>query len=90
MTRHGFCIFINTLFEGAVPSVRGGDDDRVVVFATRREAELEIVDFLQIRLQQFIDGERDFDDAITVEEYVVPVEVLPAGTVIDETGETVA
>ena len=43
----------------------------------------------QMRLQQFIDGERDFDDAITVEEYVVPVYVLPDGTVTNESGNVI-
>jgi hypothetical protein len=38
------------------------------------------------RLRQFLDGERDFADAITVEEYVVPVTVHPDGTITDETG----
>ena len=66
--------------------MREGDDDHVVVFATRREAELEIVDFLQTRLQEFIDGERDFGDAMTVEEYIVPVTVHPDGTITDEDG----
>jgi hypothetical protein len=90
MNRPGFCIFINTFFQGPVPSVREGDDDRVVVFNTQREAELEIVDFLKTRLQQFIDGERDFDDAITVEEYVVPVEVLPDGTIVGGNGAVIS
>jgi hypothetical protein len=35
------------------------------------------------RLQEFMDGQRDFDDAITVEEYVVEVDVLPDGSVVD-------
>lgn len=35
---------------------------------------------------QVLDGERDFDDAMTVEEYVVPVTVHPAGTITDEAG----
>jgi hypothetical protein len=38
------------------------------------------------RLQEFLDGERDFDDAITVEEYVVPVTLLADGSVVDEDG----
>ena len=83
-----FCIFLDTFFGGAEPSVREGDDDHVAVFATRREAELEIVDFLQTRLQEFIDGERDFEDAITVEEYVVPVTVHLDGTITDEDGNS--
>ena len=86
--RNGFCIFLDTFFGGAEPSVREGDDDHVAVFATRREAELEIVDFLQTRLQEFIDGERDFEDAITVEEYVVPVTVHLDGTITDEDGNS--
>ena len=89
MKREGFCIFIDTFFQGAVPSVREGDDDHVVVFTTRHEAELEIVDFLKTRLQEFIDGQRDFSDAITVEEYVVPVEVLPDGTIVGSDGAVI-
>lgn len=84
MNGKGFCIFIHTVCEGSVPSVREGE--RVCVFATRREAELEIVDFLQMHLQDFIDGNREFEDAITVEDYVVEVEVLPDGSVITDDG----
>jgi hypothetical protein len=29
------------------------------------EAQKEIVDYVMTRLQQFLDGERDFDDAMT-------------------------
>jgi hypothetical protein len=82
----GFCIFIDTFCEGSVPSVREGNESRICIFPTRREAELEIVDFLQTRLQQFIDGERDFEDAITVEEYVVEVIAQPDGSIITEDG----
>jgi len=31
-------------------------------------------------------GDRDFEDAITVEEYVASVEVYPDGSVVDEYG----
>jgi hypothetical protein len=84
-TATGFCIFIDTLFEGTVPSVRD-EDDLPCVFATRVEAEREIADCMIIRLQEFIAGERDFDDAMTVEEYVVAVDVLPDGSVVDADG----
>jgi len=36
---------------------------------------------MMIGLQDFIDGERELDDAMTVEEYVVEVDVLPDGSV---------
>jgi len=83
--RTGFCIYIDTFFQGPVPTVSDGDD-KYVVFETELEAQKEIADNAMIRLQQFLDGERDFDDAITVEEYVVPVTVHPDGTITDETG----
>jgi len=39
-----------------------------------------------IRIQEFLDGERDFDDAMACEEYVVPVTVHADGTITDENG----
>ncbi len=62
------------------------DENGYVVFETELEAQREIVDSLQIHLQQFLDGEREYEDAITVEEYVVPVTVHPDGTITDEDG----
>ena len=77
----GFCVFINTLCEGSTPSVRDGGG-KPFIFATEVEAQREIADCMMTRLQEFIDGEdRGFDDAITTEEYVVEVEVLPDGSV---------
>lgn len=52
-----------------------------MVFDTELEAQKEIADNQITRLQQFIDGEREFDDAMQVDEYVVPVEVLANGKV---------
>ncbi|MES2439565.1 MAG: hypothetical protein V4584_10885 [Verrucomicrobiota bacterium] len=92
MNSRGYCIFIDTLCQGPVHSVSGvsGDDpdatEAICVFPTEREAQLEIVDFMMIRLQQFIDGGRDFEDAVALEEYVVEVQVLPDGTIVDGDG----
>lgn len=95
MNRQGFCIFINTVFQGPVPSVRGyeaGDSDesreKICVFGTEREAQIEIVDLMMTRLREFIDGERDFEDATTGEEYVVEVDVFPDGTIVDADGNS--
>src|ERR1039457_4545101 len=82
--RDCFCIYINTFCQGPVPVV--SDDNGYVVFATELEAQKEIVDNQLIRLQQFLDGERDYDDAISVEEYVVPETVHPNGSFTDEVG----
>jgi hypothetical protein len=81
MNQPGFCVFIDMLGEGTVPSVRDGDG-KPVVFATKNEAQREIADFMMTRLQEFMDGERDFDDAMTIEEYVVEVDVLADGSVL--------
>jgi hypothetical protein len=83
-TRDGFCIYIDTLCQGPVPVV--SDEKGYVVFETELEAQKEIADCAINRLRQFLDGERDFDDAITVEEYVVPVTIHPDGVIADEAG----
>lgn len=83
--RSGFCIYVNTLCQGPVPVVSDGEDI-YVVFDTELAAQKEIADYARTGLQQFLDGERDFDDAITVEEYVVPVTVHPDGVITDEDG----
>ena len=82
--RSGFCIYIDTFCQGPVPAV--SDDDGYVVFDTELEAQKEIVDNQMTRLRQFLDGERDYEDAITVEEYVVPVTVHPDGVITDAAG----
>lgn len=38
------------------------------------------------RLQQFLDGEREYEDAISVEEYIVPVTLYSDGKIVDEDG----
>jgi hypothetical protein len=84
IVRKGFCIYIDTFCQGPVPVV--SDENGYVVFITELEAQREIVDNLITHLQQFLDGDRDFEDAITVEEYVVPVTVNAGGIITDENG----
>ena len=83
--RRGFCIYTKTFFQGPTLAVTQ-DEDRPCIFATEAEAQREIADFMMTRLQQFLDGERDFDDAITVDEYIVPVTIQPDGSIIDDEG----
>ena len=86
ITRNGFCIYIHTLCQGSVPVLTDGDE-KFIVFDAELEAQKEIADYAMARLQQFLDGERDFEDAIEVEEYVVPVVVHPDGSFTDEAGK---
>ena len=83
--QRGFCIFLDTFFQGDTLAVTK-EENRPCVFATEVDAQREIADHMMTRLQQFLDGERDFDDAVTLEEYVMPVTVLADGTVADEQG----
>ncbi len=83
--RKGFCIYINALCQGPVPVVRN-EQNFAFVYDTLLEAQREIIDYTMERLQQFLSGERDFDDAITVEEYIVEVDVFAGGSILDENG----
>jgi hemolysin-activating ACP:hemolysin acyltransferase len=84
-TCNGFCIYINTLCQGPIP-VERDENGKPVVYATQEEAEREIASDCIERLRQFLEGEREFGDAITVEEYVVPVTAFSDGSITDEDG----
>lgn len=93
MNSRGYCIFIDTLCQGSVPSVtevittpQGHESKRICGFSSELEAQREIVDAMMTRLQEFLDGERDFEDAVSVLEYVVEVEVSPDGRIVDTEG----
>jgi len=65
-------IVIDTISEGISPAVYDGQG-APAIFATELEAQREIVDYQMTRLQQFLDGEREFDDAMTVDEFITQV-----------------
>jgi hypothetical protein len=75
-----YCICVDSICEGQIPIVR--DAASFVIYETEDAAQREIVDAMMTRLQEFLDGEREYDDAITVEEYVVPVQVHSDGTIL--------
>jgi hypothetical protein len=81
-TINAYCIFLDTLLEGAVPAIRDAEG-KPYIFATRQEAEREIAENVISKLNEFLDGERDFEDAMTVSEYIVEVEVDPDGTLLN-------
>jgi hypothetical protein len=62
------------------------ETDYPVVFATELEAQREVADSQLTRIQEFLDGERHFDDAITTDEFVLPVDVWPDGSISTEDG----
>jgi len=84
--RNGFCIYTDTICQGAVPVV-SDENEKYVIYETELEAQKEIVNHAMILLQQFLDGERDFHDAIAIEEFVVPVKIDLNGKITDDTGK---
>lgn len=84
--RSGYAIFCPTVFQGTRPACY--EDDHPVVFDTELEAQREIADNQLTRIQQFLDGERDFDDAIETDEFVLPVDVWADGSISIEGGRT--
>jgi hypothetical protein len=84
-TQSAFCIYIDTVCEGAVPIYRN-ESGFPFVYPTLIEAQREIADDTMERLRQFLEGERDFEDAMTVEEYVVEVDVFADGSICDADG----
>jgi len=87
--KKSYSVYMHTHTAGSVPSVW---DERKMpcVFDTRIEAEREIADNIITRLQEFIDGERDFEGAMTVDEYIVAVTIQPDGSIVDEDGRRYA
>ena len=83
MNQPAFCIFIDTLCEGRVPAFHD-ENNLPVVYPSLLAAQHEIADDVMEKLRQFLAGERDFDDALTVEDYILAVDVLPDGSIVDE------
>lgn len=80
-----YCIYVNTVLEGPRPVERDGQG-YPCVYPNLLAAQRAITEYAIERLRQFLAGEREFDDAMTVEEYVIEVDVLPDGAVCDESG----
>ena len=76
----GFCLYVTSLAEGKVPIEFDGDN-KPVIYPSLFEAQKAIAEYAIDRLEEFRERQRDFDDAFTVEEYVVEVEVRPDGGV---------
>jgi hypothetical protein len=83
MSNPAFCIFIDTICQGRIPAWHD-EYGMPVVYPTIEAAQREIADDVMEKLRQFLAGERDFDDAMTVEDYILPVDVLPDGSILDE------
>jgi hypothetical protein len=78
--KSGFVIFADSIGEGPQPALRDGHA-QPWVFPSRVSAQREIADNLITRLQEFIDGEREFDE-VESDEYVVEVVLDADGSIV--------
>lgn len=83
--RSAYSIFTRTICEGVVPAWYD-ETNFPVIYATELEAQREIADDLMEHLQQFLGGERDFEGAISVDDFILPVDVWPDGSISTEDG----
>lgn len=59
-----------------------------MVFTTLLDAQREIADNQLTRIQEFLDGQREFDDAIVTDEFILPVLVTEDGHITTEDRRT--
>ena len=85
MNEQAFCIFSDTVCEGRTPAWHD-KKGLPVVYLTLEAAQREIADDVMEHLCQFLAGERDFEDAMAIEDYILPVDVLPDGSILDGDG----
>jgi hypothetical protein len=85
-SRPAFAIFCRTLCQGVIPTWRD-EKGYPVTYVSEREAQLEIVDATIELLEQFIAGERDYADTLMMDDFVLPVEVWPDGSISTEAGD---
>src|SRR5688572_22041943 len=79
--KRAFAIFTHTFFQGMVPAWYDDETGLPVVYETDVEAQREIAEFMITVLQQFLAGERDFEDASVTGDFVLRVDVHPDGTI---------
>jgi hypothetical protein len=81
--RSAYAIFTRTIGEGLVP-VWHDESNLPVTYATELEAQREIAKDLMEQLRQFLEGSREFDEAITTEDFILPVDVWRDGSISTE------
>ncbi|MBC7365797.1 MAG: hypothetical protein H7343_03120 [Undibacterium sp.] len=83
--RSAFAIFEVTFFGGLTPTWRE-ESGFPAIYATEQEAQIEIAEMLILQLGQFIAGEREFDDAQSISDFILPVKVWSDGSIETERG----
>jgi hypothetical protein len=77
----GFCVFLDTICQGAVPVEHDGCGGPIV-YGSREEAQRSIIEDIQEKLTLCREGSLCFEEAIAVDEYVQAVNIEADGTVV--------
>jgi hypothetical protein len=89
MAQSGYCIFVDTLCGGMTPVWRD-EQGKWIVYKTEAEAIEEVMDLINERFRQYLDGERELEDVAADEDIICKVTQLPDGSVVDEWGQVFA
>ena len=79
-TSKGYCVFVESMCEGLVPSVFDANN-QPVVFATRKEANEEIKDYAVTRLAHATNDDEVSIYSADTEEFVLEVRLLENGSI---------
>ena len=61
-----------------------GDNNEPFIFPTLREAQENVADDLLTQIYSYLDGEREFEDAMHIEDEIIPIMQLPNGDLVKE------
>lgn len=73
------------IYRNGVPSERL-ESGYPLTYTRQHDAERKIVERLMEQLKLFLSGERTFEEAFTVQDYIVEVTVSADGSIVDEEG----
>lgn len=71
---------------GVMPAWYDGDTGLPIIYESKLAAQREIAGHHLTVIQQFLDGTRDYDDAMKVEDFVLPVDIWSDGSISNESG----
>lgn len=83
----GFCIYTDTICQGAIP-IEHDESGLPVVYSSRDEAERELAADIMERIRLFLAGDLSFAEAESVDEYVVEAARFSNGSIADGRGNT--
>ncbi len=83
--KYVFALFIDTVFQGPMPSWYD-EDGYPVTYCSKRKAQEEIADTQMEYWRQFMARERPFEDAVSIDDYIVSVRRLADRTIQTKDG----